>query len=579
VAVRRGVVFVILLILAAVVVSAAAMFTVALFVEPPPAVPARATLSLPIEAPFDEIEPSDVLRQFLHRAPTLRTTIDAIARAKADARIQALVIRPSVGSALWGQVQEIHDAIEDFKSSKKPVIAYLEAGGMADYYLASAADRVVMMPGGQLDVAGLASYELFFRGALDKIGVYPDLLHIGDYKTASNTFTEKGFTAAHHEMTASLNHDWYEAIVESVARDRKLSADAARTALGGGPYLADDAHRAGLVDELAYDDQIDDAAPVQGTSAIDAETYERAIDAEGPPADTGGRIALLYAVGTIASGKSSFDSPSGTVLGSDTFGEWLRKVRVDPAIRAVVVRIDSPGGSAIASEAIWRQMKLTRDVKPLIVSMGDVAASGGYYIAAPAQVIVADPGTLTGSIGVVTGKFVVQGALDKIGVGTGGASDGAFADIYSPFRPFSPAERAKVEEQMQTTYERFLSRVAEGRREPAEKVDAVAQGRVWTGRQARGIGLVDEIGGLDRAIAIAKDRAKLDPSKGVRLVVYPPKRSFYDLLSNPFNMSLSARLGLGLVPAEARAVDSAASIFQLFRRGEPLAIMPNIFVR
>jgi protease-4 len=573
------VVVVIVLILAAVMLSAGALLTVALFVEPPPTVPARATLSLPIEAPFDEIEASDVLRQFLHRAPTLRATIDAIARAKADTRIQALVIRPSVSSALWGQVEEVHEAIEDFKTSKKPVIAYLEAGGMGDYYLASAADRIVMMPGGQLDVAGLASYELFFRGALDKLGVFPDLLHIGDYKTASNTFTEKGFTAAHREMTASLNHDWYEAIVESVARDRQLSPEAARTALGGGPYLAEAAHDAGLVDQLAYDDQHDDTAPVQGTSAIDAETYERAVDAEGLARETGGRIALLYAVGTIASGKSSFDVPGGGVLGSDTFGEWLRKVRVDPDIRAVVVRINSPGGSAIASEAIWRQMQLTRDVKPLVVSMGDVAASGGYYIAAPAQVIVADPGTLTGSIGVVTGKFVVQGALDKVGVGTGEAGDGPFADIYSPFRPFTPAERAKIEEQMQTTYERFLSRVAEGRRETAEKIDAVAQGRVWTGRQAREIGLVDELGGLDHAIAIAKQRARLDPSKPVRLVVYPPKRSIYDLLANSFNTSMSTRLGLGWPPAQARVVDSAASMIRLFRPGEPLAIMPNIFVR
>jgi protease-4 len=271
--------------------------------------------------------------------------------------------------------------------------------------------------------------------------------------------------------------------------------------------------------------------------------------------------------------------PGGGVLGSDTFGEWLRKVRVDPDIRAVVVRINSPGGSAIASEAIWRQMQLTRDVKPLVVSMGDVAASGGYYIAAPAQVIVADPGTLTGSIGVVTGKFVVQGALDKVGVGTGEAGDGPFADIYSPFRPFTPAERAKIEEQMQTTYERFLSRVAEGRRETAEKIDAVAQGRVWTGRQAREIGLVDELGGLDHAIAIAKQRARLDPSKPVRLVVYPPKRSIYDLLANSFNTSMSTRLGLGWPPAQARVVDSAASMIRLFRPGEPLAIMPNIFVR
>lgn len=562
----------------AVLVSGTGLFLLALFSSSAPPISGNSTLVLRVGAPLAEIEPSDVL-QLLRTTPTLRSTVDLIRRAKTDPRIKALVVRPVASGALWALMQEIHDALLDFKTSGKPLIAYLESGGAGEYYVATAADRVVLMPAGQLDVTGMTYYEVFFRGALDKIGVVPDLLHIGEYKTASNTFTERGFTPAHREMTRALNRDWYDEFVRALARGRKMTEEAARQAIDGGPYLADGAKKAGLVDELGYEDQLDDTAPVKGTQQIDEGQYSRA--APLPAAATGGRIALLYAVGTIAGGESSFDSPTGTVLGSDTFTGWIRKVRVDPGIRAVVVRIDSPGGSAIASEVIWRELMLTRDVKPVVVSMGDVAASGGYYIAAPAQVIVAQPGTLTGSIGVVTGKFVVQGALDKIGVGTGAVSEGTFGDMNSPFRPFSPEERARVEEQMRTTYELFVKRVADGRQQTPARIDAVAQGRVWTGHQARELGLVDELGGLDLAIRRAAEKAKLDPTKNVSLVVYPGKRSLYDLVSRQFgSSSSSATAGLDLLlrRPDVRAVQSAVSMLQLFRRGEPLAVLPNVFV-
>jgi protease-4 len=228
---------------------------------------------------------------------------------------------------------------------------------------------------------------------------------------------------------------------------------------------------------------------------------------------------------------------------------------------------------------IWRELMLTRDVKPVVVSMGDVAASGGYYIAAPAHAIVADPGTLTGSIGVVSGKFVVEGTLDKLGVSSASVSQGRLAEIYSPFRPFSPAERARVEEQLQATYELFLDRVARGRSQEARKVDGVAQGRVWTGRQARELGLVDELGGLHDAIRIARDRAKLDPQRDVDLVVYPPKRSLIETLARPFGAQAASGLDVLIRRPEARLLNSAAATLQRFRRGEPLAIMPNLFVR
>ena len=572
---RRAIILVLAFIVLAVVVSIAGSLLL-LAGTSTPSVPSDATLYLKVQAPFAEVEPLTVLAPFTS-VRTLRSTVDAIRKAKVDTRVKTLVIRPEASGALWGQVQEIRAALVDFKRAGKPITAYLEYGGPQDYYMATASDRIVMMPGGTLDLTGVASYELFFRGTLDKIGVVPDLLHIGEYKTFSNTFTEKGFTPAHREMTRSLNRDWYDQLVKGVAEGRRRPEAEVVKAIDGGPYLAEDARTAGLVDEVAYQDQVDDAAPVKGTRPLEGDAYAR-VPLEAVGLGQGPKIAVLYATGTIASGASSFDSPTGTVLGSDTFIQWLRKVRVDPAIRAIVVRIDSPGGSAIASEAIWRQLMLTRNVKPLVVSMGNVAASGGYYIAVPAQTIVAEPGTITGSIGVVTGKFVVKGALDKLGVGEAAVSDGRFAEIESPFTPFTPEQRAKMEEQLHATYELFLSRVAQGRGSTPEHIDAVAQGRVWTGRQAQQLGLVDQLGGLQTAIQVAKQKAKLDPSREVQLVIYPPKRTVYDLLANPLGATQDGILGAALLRApDARLADAVAARLQLFRRGEPLMIMPNVF--
>lgn len=572
---RRSVALVLFLLFLAVMASAAGLMVIAIvFSGPPtPKISSNSTLFLRVQAPFPEIDSYNVFSQFVETPPALRTVVAAIEKARKDDRIRGMVVIPNTSGAMWGQLQELHDAMAAFHASGKSLVVFMESGTAADYYLASAAERVLMMPAGTLDVSGLATYELFFRGALDKIGVYPDLLHMGEFKSYSNTFTERGFTPAHREMTRSLNRDAYDQLVAAVAKGRNKSVDEIRRRLDDGPFLADEAKAAGLIDDVAYDDQIDDASPVQGTRRLESADYLRGFE---PGAGSGPRVALLYAVGTIASGKSSYDSYSGAVLGSDTFVDWIRKVRADSSIRAIVIRIDSPGGSAIASEVIWRELMLTRQVKPVIVSMGDVAASGGYYMAVPATAIVAQPGTLTGSIGVVTGKFVLEGTMDKLGVGTDSVSDGRFAEIYSPFRPFTPPERAKIEAQMQSTYDLFVSRVAEGRRSSAEKIDAIARGRVWTGKQARELGLVDELGGLDRAIALAKEHAKLEAGKPVTLVVYPPRRSVFDLFANPLG-GLGASLELLTGRAEARVLDRMAEQFRLFRRGEMLALMPNLF--
>src|SRR5262245_23612131 len=314
---RRGVVIVLILIFCAMLASAGALLVFGLFVEPPVSVPQNSALYLPVKTPLREVEPADVFSQLVRREPTLSELIDAIGKAKRDARVKSLVFTPSQGGGLWAQTQDIRAALADFKASGKSLTAYLEFGGTQQYYLASVADRIIMMPAGQLDLTGVATYELFFRGALDKLGVQPDLLHIGDYKTAANTFTERSFTKAHREMSESLNRDWYEELVRAIAAGRKKTPEQVRAAIDGGPYLADQALKAGLIDRVGYEDQLDDEGPEKGTKRLDAENYYKAVvpSTSRIPA---ARIAVLYATGTIESGRSA---PDGGSTGSETFVE------------------------------------------------------------------------------------------------------------------------------------------------------------------------------------------------------------------------------------------------------------------
>ena len=292
---------------------------------------------------------------------------------------------------------------------------------------------------------------------------------------------------------------------------------------------------------------------------------------------------MLYVVGTIVSGKSGFDGVNGAVVGSDTIVEQIRKIRDDDSIKAIVLRIDSPGGSSVASDVIWRELKITRGQdsdRPIVTSMSDLAASGGYYIAMPADAIVAQPGTLTGSIGIFGGKIVIGGTLEKAGVNTEAITSGANADIYSPFTPFTPAQRVKIEAFMQDFYKNFIGKVAESRKTTPEAIHAVAQGRVWTGRQALQHGLVDALGGLDTAVTLAKERAKIPVDEDVQLVLYPERRSLYDAISEQFGGTGSAGLWSMLAGStERRAVAALSAPTRLFRRGEPLALMPFTFVR
>ena len=580
-AVRRGVVLVIVLILAAVAVSAAGLVAMAVMTGRGPVVAGNSTLLLQVSGDLEEMEPSGVFDQFVEPPPTVRSVTDALRKAKIDRRVTSVVLRPTTSGALWAKVQEVRDAIVDFKRSDKPIIAFLEFGGDQAYYLASACDKVFLMPTASLELTGMANYELFLRGTLDKIGAYPDALHIGDYKTAANTFTEHTMTPPHREMAQSLNTDLFEQLVRGLADGRHKSEAEARALIDHGPYLPEDAVRAGLVDDLAYEDEIDDKVQLGSGEMryLQQKDYRHVLPST-LGLNRGQRIAVIYAVGLISSGESN-EGAGSQVVGSDTIVRYLRRARADNSIKAIVLRIDSPGGSAIASDVIWREVMLTREKKPVIASMSDVAASGGYYIAMPAHAIVAQPGTLTGSIGVVMIKFVIDGTLKKVGVNMESVSQGRYAEIYSPIRQFSPEERARVQQLMQATYDTFVEKAASGRNTTPERIDAIAQGRVWTGKQAKQLGLIDELGGLDRALALAKQRANIAQDAEVELVVYPPKRSFYEMLADPFGRSsdqagaLAAYLGL----ADRRMVNTLTAPLRVFRRGEPLALMPNVFVR
>src|SRR3954452_21192435 len=557
-----------------------------------PAVASNSTLVLKVGGDLAEVAPANVVGYLAGaKAVTVRGIVQNLRKAKADARVSALLLKPTGFESPFGaRVQETPDAVLDLKRSGKPVYAYVEYGGDREYYLASAADKIFLMPSAALDLTGVATYELFLRGTLDKVGVYPDLHRIGDYKTAVNTFKEKSFTAAHKEMDESMNRDLYEQIVRGIADGRKKQESDVRALIDQGPFLPEDALHAGLVDDVAYEDQVDDKLRGgEKRTRVDTDDYGRVSPAS-VGLNKGPRVAVIYASGTIASGKSGYDPVNGAVAGSETLIDYIRQARRDSSIRAIVLRVDSPGGSATASDAIWRELMITKEERadrPLVVSMSDLAASGGYYIAMPAQVIVAQPSTLTGSIGIFGGKFVTGGLYEKLGAHIESTSIGKHAEINGPARPYNADETKKLQEQLQSFYDQFVEKVAESRHSTPEKIDAIAQGRVWTGRQARQNGLVDELGGLDRAVAVAKQRAKIAAESDVELVVYPPRKSFYELLSEQFSgagesaqsSAVTAWLSANLSSGEIEALRIMRGPFAMFHRGEPLALLPFTFVR
>ena len=588
-ALSRGVRFVFVFIGAAVLVSMTGIVLMYLAVARGPSVPDAATLVVRPGGDLLEVAPYDVVGQVLGReASTVRGFVEMLRRAKRDARVKTVLLRPSsLQLPYWAKVQELRDAVLDFRKSGKDVVGFLEYGGDREYYLASAASKVYLLPSSPLDLTGVASYEIFLRGVFDKVGAYPDFIHVGDYKTATNQLTETGMTPEHREMAEALTRDMFEQLVTGIADGRHKTHDELRALIDRGPFRAESAVQAGLVDGLAYQDQLDDLEPLlrrddEALDWIEAEDYDAGSD--GVRLRRRPRVAVLYAIGTIDSGRSGFDATDGDLVGSESIVEDIRRIRDDRSIRGIVLRIDSPGGSSVASDVILRELMLTKErnpERPIVVSMSDLAASGGYYIALAGDEIVAQPGTLTGSIGIYTGKFVYGGTLNKVGVTAEAVLQGANADIYSPLERFTPAQREHVRAFMQDFYTGFLDKTAAARNKTRDEVHALAQGRVWTGAQAKERGLVDRLGGLETALGALKERAGLRPDETVDTVIYPRRRTLYEAFSEQFSGAggVSLLQALGGAHSPARALASATVAGRLFRRGEPLALMPFAFVR
>ncbi len=462
-------------------------------------------------------------------APSKRTILDIIQgmeRAKKDKSIQGMVLRIDALDVGWAKVQEIRDAILDFRQSGKKVICFMEMAGDREYYLATAADQIVMLPAGYLLLDGLASEVTFIKGTLEKLGIKADLEHIGDYKSASDLVTRDGMSDAHREVVNSLLDDFYAQFTEGISKGRGWSLSEVKSKIDSGPYTADEALKAGLVDTLAYYDgwekiaeEMEGKKPGRLSEKKYRKTEEYKYSWAIPP-----KIAIVYGVGAIFSGESGWEPIVGKTMGSETIAKAIKKAREDRSIKAVVFRVDSPGGSGMASEVIWHEVVLTKEKKPIIVSMSDVAASGGYYVACAADTILAMPGTYTGSIGVITGKPDLSGLYEKIGFSKETVKRGKHADFYTLTREFTDEEREIVKRQLKEFYDGFVDKVAAGRGKTYGEIDAVARGRVWTGNQGIKNGLVDELGGLKKAIQIAKEKAGIPEDKEVELVLFPKTR-------------------------------------------------------
>ena len=567
----RGMRFILSFLVMAVLISISGVALVYFLGSGGPTIETNSVLWLRVPDSLGEQEADDIFG-LINQRDTVMSLVSTLRKANVDERISAVVLIPSIAEGLWGKVQEIRDAVTDFKASGKPIVAYLEYGTGQAYYLASACDEVFMTPTSPLNLIGVSSYAVFLREALDKVGFQADMLSAGDYKTAVNLYTETTFTPEHREMAQSLNRDLYDQLVAGIAEGRELTLARVRVLIDDGPYKAADTVRVGLVDALVYEDQLIDGLPLGSSpSIVDYADYRQVT----LPGEDGSRVALVYAEGVINFGTNGNDLQGNQTVGSETLTSAIRAAREDAEIEAIVLRVDSPGGVAVAADVMWRELDLASAEKPLIVSMSDLAASGGYYIAAPADVIVAHPGTLTGSIGVYGGKYVAGETLETLGVNVEVVTDGTHADLFSPTTQFSDSARQAVQAQIDDTYERFLQVVADGRGLSRDQVHQIAQGRVWTGRQAYDNGLVDELGGLHRAVEIAKTEAGIAAETPITLVTYPQPRSFFEVLRNWFGVGVARGAFEVLISPYADMLKDVLGPLPLgYVQGAPMVLMP-----
>jgi len=502
-------------------------------------------LVLHLEGEIPEEPASDLDALFGTPRASLPGIVEGLERARVDDGISSAVLKiDTLSGTGWAKVQEIRAAIVRLRE-KKPVYAYLRDAGNKEYYLASAATKVYCQPAAMLAVTGLATQVTFFRQTLDKLGVEAQFEGFGKYKNAPNTYTESGFTPPHREQMEALLDDLSTQFIEGIAKSRGRAPQQIQAAVDQAPLDADAAVKAGLVDEKIFEDEIEARAGVSHEVALARYVRSQRSLSLGRP-----KIAVIQVSGEIISGHSGSDALGGSYAGSETVVKAIRSARRRSDVRAIVLRVDSPGGSGSASEEIWREVVLAQREKPVIASMSDLAASGGYYVAMAAQAIVAEPGTLTGSIGVFGGKLSLRGLYDKIGLTKEELQRGRHAGLFSDYRPWTDEERLAIRQFLWGFYQDFVQKAAKGRGRKPEEIEQIAQGRVWTGAAALSRGLVDRLGGLNDAITLAKEKAGLARDAEVSILRLPEHRGFFEMLFERETPAIFA----SALPADLRAL-------------------------
>lgn len=499
--------------------------------------PDRFVLTLDLDDGLSEGSPDSPFEWYAaHDRHVIGNLVTDLERAEGDPRVTALVARIGDSAIGMAQAEQIRRAITRFRRSHKPTYVYSESfNGTVAYHIATAFDQVWLQPSGDVGLRGFVAESPFLKTTLDQLGIVPVFSARHEYKSAPEIFTGTDFSTTGKETLKALLTSWSGQVVAGTAERRKLSPDAVRAVIDTAPLLAREALAGGLVDRLGYADELTAVVAESTNQAkqIDLHTYHA--HRKTPPAKAR-KIALIHGIGTVARGESRFGAADNAVMGSKTLAKAFADAAKDKDVAAIVFRVDSPGGDYVAADTIWREVKRAREKgKPVIVTMGNVAASGGYFVAMPANKIIAEPGTITGSIGVFAGKFVLRDFWSKLGVNWSEVHVGANAPMWSFNRDFTPEQRTRFEAMLDTIYADFTAKVAEGRSLSPDQIDRVARGRVFSGVDALRLGLVDALGGIDTAIEEARKAANLTPDEPIQLTPFPAPKPFGEALLQALN--------------------------------------------
>jgi protease-4 len=545
-------------------------FAVFLLVGRKGKVPSKTILEANFEQPMvEDIPESPTAKLTLTDRVVVRDVVDAIDRAADDERVKGMVAR--IGGVNMGlaETQELREAVQRFRAKKKFAIAFAETfgefgPGNSSYYLATAFDQIYLQPSGDIGLTGVILETPFVKGTLDKLGMRFHGDHRYEYKNAFNTFTETKYTAPHREAMEKVMNSWFGQMKDGICMARQIPTDQFQGIVDKGPYLGKEAVDARLVDGLAYRDEVYDQAKKKAGGDAEFLYLDKYLDRAGRPHDKGKTIALVYGSGGVARGKSDYNPTNDSfTMGSDTVAGAIRAAAVDKDVKAILFRVDSPGGSYVASDTIWREVVNARKAgKPVVVSMGNLAGSGGYFVAMAADKIVAQPGTITASIGVLGGKVVTSGFWDKVGLSWDEVHNGANATMFTGVQDYNATEWQRFQAWLDRVYGDFTSKVADGRRLPKEKVLEIAKGRIWTGEDAKGLGLVDELGGFETALQIAKRVANIPETDEVKIVVFPHKKTLWQALVQRATADNSDQEAVG---------ESSAALRQVMGVVQPLA--------